>query len=74
MQITQEEYKKLAKRIDYYVISSPSFAHFQRPHGTHLHASTGFNDKNEAVCSFVQRERKVLFYRGFPDWNDWMKK
>ncbi len=63
----------LAKKSSHRVMSSPSFKHFTKPHMTHLHAVTEFGNDDEPLCSFIQRGSKFKFYRGWPDWSDWMK-
>ena len=72
--ISRQEYFKLSKKSNYRCMASPSFRHFYKSHITHLHAvMESKSEGDEPLCSFIQRGSKILFYRGDPDWNDWMR-
>ena len=72
--ISEQEYFELSKMSKYRFMASPSFRHFHKSHITHLHAvMESEREDDEPLCSFIQRGSKVLFYRGYPNWNDWMR-
>ena len=72
--LSQDEYFKLSKKSRQRLMASPSHGHFRKPHATHLHAVIEFGaDGGDPLCSFIQRGAKVRFYRGYPNWSDWMR-